>query len=371
LGIYAGLTGPTLGIYWDIPAGGPSGTWHTTAAFWSASSAGGSPISWVNGSGAVFSADDLAATGNFTVTLGKNLSVGNITYRGGDAGSTLDISAGTGHTITMVNPTMNTTVDPGTILVIEPVIAGTGNLVLESGTLVLTGSNTYTGGTTIALGVLSVSNDSFLGGPTGGITFQGGELLTTGVNFASSRLVTLNAVVPANILAATTGTIATYSGIISGSGGLQVGDGTNAGTVALAGANTYSGGATVTVSGQNTYTGGTILQAGILLVNNAQALVTGDVAVNGAVLAADPQPINVGGDYTQSAAGTLQLSIAGRAVGQFDTLNVGRDAGLNGTLALVNLGYHPQGGDKLKLIPPSDHRRHCRCSRTISDLLRN
>jgi hypothetical protein len=29
---------------------------------------------------------------------------------------------------------------------------------------------------------------------------------------------------------------------------------------------------------------------------------------------------------------------------------VGGDAGLNGTLALVNLGYHPQGGDKLKLI---------------------
>jgi len=42
LGIYAGLTGPTAAIYWDIPSVGPGGTWNTTDAFWSASSTGGS-----------------------------------------------------------------------------------------------------------------------------------------------------------------------------------------------------------------------------------------------------------------------------------------------------------------------------------------
>jgi fibronectin-binding autotransporter adhesin len=104
------------------------------------------------------------------------------------------------------------------------------------------------------------------------------------------------------------------------------------------------------LSGRNTYTGGTIIDLGTLLVDNAQALGTGNVTVNGGVLGADPQPINVLGNYTQNAGGTLQLNIAGRASGQFDVLNVAGSAVLNGTLRLLNLGYQPQRGDKLQLV---------------------
>jgi outer membrane autotransporter protein len=96
--------------------------------------------------------------------------------------------------------------------------------------------------------------------------------------------------------------------------------------------------------------GGTVIDLGTLLVDNAQALGTGDVTVNGGVLTADPQPINVLGNYTQNAGGTLQLNIAGPANGQFDVLNVADNAALNGTLRLLNLGYQPQNGDKLRLI---------------------
>jgi fibronectin-binding autotransporter adhesin len=53
-------------------------------------------------------------------------------------------------------------------------------------------------------------------------------------------------------LAATTGTTATYAGVLSGNGGLTVGDGTNAGTVVLS-------------SGGNTYIGGTTVQGGAIL----------------------------------------------------------------------------------------------------------
>jgi outer membrane autotransporter protein len=107
---------------------------------------------------------------------------------------------------------------------------------------------------------------------------------------------------------------------------------------------------TTILSAKNTYTGGTVIELGRLLVNNAQALGTGNVIVNGGVLGADPQPINVLGNYTQNAGGTLQLNIAGRAAGQFDVLNVGGNASLNGTLRLLNLGYQPQNGDKLRLV---------------------
>jgi hypothetical protein len=43
----------------------------------------------------------------------------------------------------------------------------------------------------------------------------------------------------------------------------------------------------------------------------AQALGLGDVVVNGGVLGAAPQTINVKGNYTQNAGGTLQLGIGG------------------------------------------------------------
>jgi hypothetical protein len=51
--------------------------------------------------------------------------------------------------------------------------------------------------------------------------------------------------------------------------------------------------------------------AGILVVARAQALGLGDVVVNGGVLGAAPQTINVKGNYTQNAGGTLQLGIGG------------------------------------------------------------
>jgi outer membrane autotransporter protein len=198
-------------------------------------------------------------------------------------------------------------------------------------------TNSYTGGTLVQGGAtLSVANDTNLGDPSGGIVLSGGELLTTVSGFNTARTVGVNPAAGPNILAAANATTATYTGILSGDGAVTIGDGTHAGTVVLAGANTYSG--------------GTVIDLGTLLVDNAQALGTGDVIVNGGVLAADPQPINVLGNYTQSAAGTLQLNVAGRATGQFDTLNVTGNASLNGTLRLINQGYQPQSGDQLKLV---------------------
>ena len=78
----------------------------------------------------------------------------------------------------------------------------------------------------------------------------------------------------------------TFSSIVSGTGTLrQIGPGT------------------LTLTGANTYNGGRVIDLGTLLVDNARALGTGDVTVNGGVLGADPQPINVLGNYTQNAGG--------------------------------------------------------------------
>ena len=88
--------------YWDVPSGGPSGVWDLTSSSWSPNMAGGGQTIWVNGSDAVFAATSLGATGNYKVTLDASVTVGNLTYQGGNLGSTLQIAAVPGaNTITM------------------------------------------------------------------------------------------------------------------------------------------------------------------------------------------------------------------------------------------------------------------------------
>lgn len=123
-------------------------------------------------------------------------------------------------------------------------------------------------------------------------------------------------------------------GIVGGTGGSLIKVGTG----------------TLTLSGANTYSGGTTLDAGTIVVNNAQALGLGNVTVNGGILTADPQPINVKGNYIQTGGGTLQSQVAGNIAGQYNFLNVSGSASLGGTLQLLNLGYKPKAGDQLTLV---------------------
>jgi autotransporter-associated beta strand protein len=114
--------------------------------------------------------------------------------------------------------------------------------------VVLTDANTYSGGTTVASGTLSVSSDANFGDPSGGITLMGGEILSTVDGFVSARpILLINGGDFQNVLAAITLTTGTYTGVISGAAGLTIGDNNDhQGIVALTGQNTYNGGTTVT-----------------------------------------------------------------------------------------------------------------------------
>ena len=107
------------------------------------------------------------------------------------------------------------------------------------GTLVLTGTNSYTGGTIVNAGILSVSADANLGDPTGALTLNGGTLLTT-ADLASVRPVTLAA--PLGTISTADGTTFELSGVVSGAGALVK---TGAGTLVVSGANSYAGGTVV------------------------------------------------------------------------------------------------------------------------------
>ncbi|OQM74225.1 hypothetical protein BFN67_05075 [Pseudaminobacter manganicus] len=106
-----------------------------------------------------------------------------------------------------------------------------------TGTWTLTGATTAATPWTLVDGTLSISADNQLGDPSQPVTFDGGTLENTAA-FDTTRNVTVDA---------GGGTFQTdadlgVSGIISGVGGLSK---TGAGTLALSGANTYTGGTTI------------------------------------------------------------------------------------------------------------------------------
>ena len=215
-------------------------------------------------------------------------------------------------------------------------IQGTGSLTkMGAGTQTLSGNDTYTGGTTVLAGTLQAGSASGFVNNTA-YTVNGGILDLNNFSLTMSSLNGTGGVVGLGTAALIINNtdMDAYSGVIQGTGSL-----------------TKNGYGTLTLSGQNTFLGGTLVKAGTLVVNSAQALGLGNVVLQGGVLKSDSQPIKVAGNYVQNGGGTLQLTLRGTAPGQYDTLNVAGHAALDGTLQLLFLqSFQPKIGDKLTLV---------------------
>ena len=147
-------------------------------------------------------------------------------------------------------------------------ISGSQSLVkFGYGTLVLTGNNTYTGGTIIRLGTLVVSADQNLGDPSGAITFSNGHsILMFGAAFNPNpaRAIIVNNT--PGLLAAinTNGFDIMLAQGISGSGDL-----------------TKTGNGTLTLNAVGTMTGTLDVNQGILRLGVDNALSPSGIAING------------------------------------------------------------------------------------------
>ena len=132
---------------------------------------------------------------------------------------------------------------------------------ISANTLTLSGANTYTGGTSVGAGILSINSDASLGAvpasvTASSITLGGGALqATASMILNANRGITMTA---NSGLAATSSYTLVYGGIIAGNFGLTINGANQTGTVSLAVANNYTGGTTVSAGTLGVYHNGSM-----------------------------------------------------------------------------------------------------------------
>ncbi|EHN5228270.1 autotransporter outer membrane beta-barrel domain-containing protein, partial [Salmonella enterica subsp. enterica serovar Gambia] len=274
---------------------------------------GGTFDNVISGSGQVVKSGDDALT-----LSGSNTYTGGTTINDGTLIATSVEALGTG------DVTDNATLELNTGGDFINNIGGTGR-VEKSGddTLTLSGSNTYTGGTLINGGTLVASNVEALG--TGDVTDNATLALNTGGTFDNAISGSGQVVKSGDETLTLSGTNS-YTGGTTISGGTLVatnvealgsGDVTDDATLELNTGGTFdnaisgsgqvvkSGDKMLTLSGANSYSGGTLISDGTLVASNVEALGTGDVTNNATL------ELNTGGDFTNNISGSGQVEKSG------------------------------------------------------------
>jgi len=319
-----------IAAFWDgggapndnVVAGG-SGTWNATNINWTNST--GSANLPFSGGTAVFQ----GAAGTVTVEGAQNVTGMQFVTSG------YQLVAGTGGQIVLNSPETVIRVDSGSTAQVAVPLTGSGRLMKrDSGILILTGANSYTGGTSILEGVLQVSADNALGAAAGGLALDGGTLRAA-AGFSSGRSLTVGAGggtidVGANTL--------TLSGTLAGTGPLTR---TGSGTLAYSGNGSgYTGpfrvsGGTLDLTGS---LGGSVtVDSGARLTGTGtmgSGAVSGTLAPGGSAVGT----LNSAGNVSFGAGSVFEVDIT--AAGAFDRLLAGGTATLSGgTVSALFSGF--------------------------------
>ncbi len=213
------------------------------------------------GTGLVTMADGttLVGTNAFTLALANNFSIGNVTITS-DVASSFELAG---------------------------VIGGSGLLTKDGvSPLILSGANSYSGGTALAVGVIDIRTNSALG--TGTLTMSDATTLLAG----SNGLVVANAIAtPGTAVIDTQANQLRLDGVISGAGGIVK---SGSGNLILAGTNSYAGGTNLS-EGTLTITNNGSIGTGALTTADSTALVVGTATgANTAITLANAVSLGLG-----------------------------------------------------------------------------
>uniref|UniRef100_UPI001F457968 Ig-like domain-containing protein n=1 Tax=Pseudomonas tohonis TaxID=2725477 RepID=UPI001F457968 len=281
----------------------------------------------LNGDASMADTNAVRVNGNSVLTLLSDQTVGSLASNNANA----SIQLGS-YTLTAGGDNTSTSVSGA--------VSGTGSLVKQgSGTLTLSGSNSYGGTTTVSGGTLSIAGDGNLG--SGAVNLASGTVLdVTGATTID------NAIVLAGNSSIGNSNAVTLSGAISGAYDLTK---TGSGTLSLSGSNSY--GATYVSAGTlsidndgnlgsgavNLAAGTTLAITGASTIDNAIVL-GGNASVSTSTAATLSGVISGAFTLTKAGASTLTLSGSntyGATTVSAGTLSVASDGNLgSGTLTL-------------------------------------
>lgn len=259
---------------------------------------------------------DQNTSGTFAGEIGGSgqlikLGTGNVTLTGANTyngGTTISAGTLTGNTVSLQNDIFNNATlsfVQNSAGVFAANISGTGQ-VITAGDLQFTGSNNYGGGTTVTSGTLSGDTTSL----------QGDFLNNATVEFAQT-------------------TPGTYAGAMSGSGALNL----TQGSLTLTGANSYGGGTSIgaaTLTGTTSSIQGNVQNNGTLVFNQAfHGTYSGAIGGSGALEKDGAGSLNLTGTNTYTGGTSVvggRLAVNGSITSDV-TVGSGATLGGNGTIA--------------------------------------
>ena len=283
---------------WQL--GGVANTDYNTASNWS-------PNTVPNAAGqtAIF-----AGAGSTTIGVSSAVAPDGWTFSGTSQSYTI-----TGSAVTFTNGLTNNA-NSGQIISVASNIGGSGDVTQNgaSSTLVMSGSNSYTGGTFVELGTLRISGSGTLGATSQNTQVLGGTLDLGGTNQTQTVLQQFAGTVQTTGATGLSvvqyelqgGTLASDAKVTA-SGTLDMRNGIVNGVLAGSAALSKTTIGTLTLSGVNTYTGETTVSSGVMAISGAGSILASSFVTVGdgsAIATLDISATNAGTSVTSLLGAT-------------------------------------------------------------------